>query len=101
MTQARFREIDAAHPEIWAQFDDFAAEMIRAGVPHYSADAILHRVRWETTLRSGTAPKINNDLAAYYARKWRAENPDRADFFRTRVSRADRPRAPQAAQASA
>jgi hypothetical protein len=89
MTAARFREIDDTHPEVWSMFCEFAETMIAAGASHYSACAILHRVRWESSLRTGEALKINNDLAAYYARKWQKANPSRATFFRNRQSRAD------------
>ena len=88
----RFSEFDAQYPKVWDLFVAFTFEVIRAGHSHYSADAVLHRVRWETTFDVGAPPhefKINNNYSAFYARKFREAFPQYAQFFRTRVSVAD------------
>jgi hypothetical protein len=89
MTPEQFAALDAAHPKVWRLFERFAFERMSCGFERYSADAILHRIRWETDAAHGSAPKINNDAAAFYARKFRERHPDRAAFFRTRTSKAD------------
>lgn len=89
----RFVNFDRLHPEVWDYFCGFAFELIRAGHRHNSADAVLHRVRWETAvaggLGSGESFKINNNYSAYYARKFHEAFPEYDGFFRTRRSRAD------------
>lgn len=87
----RFAEVDAANPRVWELFEQFTLMLIRRGFRHYSADAVLHRVRWETTveLRDGEGFKINNNWSAYYARKWIGRHPNHANFFRLRASAAD------------
>lgn len=89
MTPEAFARLDAAHPGVFALFERFAFERMAVGFTHYSADAILHRIRWETDAAHGGSPKINNDAAAFYARKFQARHPSRAGFFRTRRSAAD------------
>lgn len=88
---ARFAAIDAANPEMWHLFERFAWVMIRRGFSHYSARAVLHRVRWETAtpLEDASQYKINNNWSPYYARKFHRVYPKYDGFFRNRTSRAD------------
>lgn len=89
----RFAAFDEQHPEVWDYFCRFTFELVRAGHLHNSADAVLHRVRWETAVGGGFAGgeafKINNNYSAYYARKFHETYPEYQGFFRTRKSRAD------------
>ena len=89
---ARFASVDAANPDTWRLFERFTFHMIRRGFAHYSADAVLHRVRWETAtpLDDNSGFKINNNWSAYYARKFHAYHPEHEGFFRNRISKADR-----------
>lgn len=85
-----FEEFDQAHPDIWERFCDIALDLIRKGKSRYSADAILHVIRFEyDTSTNGEAPKINNNLTPAYARKFQQRYPQHSDFFATRRSRAD------------
>jgi hypothetical protein len=88
---ARFARVDADNPEIWRLFVQFTFVMIRRGFVHYSARAVLHRVRWETAtpLADQSEFKINNNWSPYYARKFHDAYPRYAGFFRNRLSRAD------------
>jgi hypothetical protein len=89
---ARFAAVDAANPQMWALFERFTFEMIRRGFRHYSARAVIHRVRWETAvpLVDGTSEfKINNNWSPFYARKFHQLYPQHDGFFRNRISRAD------------
>ena len=88
---ARFAMIDAANPQVWRLFERFTFELIRRGFRHYSADAVLHRVRWETAtaIADQSTFKINNNWSAFYARKFRDLHPKHAEFFRLRASMAD------------
>jgi hypothetical protein len=92
----QFKAFDRNNPTIWIHFRNFALRALHAGVPHYSADAILHRIRWHIEVETRGAGevreqelKINNNHAAFYARKFREEYPRHADFFQIRHSKAD------------
>jgi hypothetical protein len=88
--EARFAEFDAANPDVWRLFERFTLELIRRGFEHYSSDAVLHRVRWETAVsaKDGTF-KIDNNWTPYFARKFHSHYPQYAGFFRTRLSKFD------------
>jgi hypothetical protein len=90
--QRRFVEFDEAHPEVWEMFVRFTHDRIRRGFEHYSSDAILHRIRWETAVSMGDESefKLNNNFTPYYARKFHRVFPQHDGFFRTRRSRFDR-----------
>lgn len=86
----RFAEFDGLNPVVWTLFQRFTNELVLAGFEHYSADAVLHRVRWETAIGMGDRGfKINNNFTPYYARKYHQKYPARAGFFRLRQSMAD------------
>jgi hypothetical protein len=86
-----FADVDARNPHVWVLFERFTLSLIRRHFTRYSADAVLHRVRWETAvaLEDEGSFKINNNWSAYYARKFCAEHPEHVDFFELRVSQAD------------
>jgi hypothetical protein len=81
-----FARFDAAHPSVWKLFERFAFDRIERGFQHYSADAILHRIRWETATARGLegAPKLSDWWTAFYARKFMNVHPEYRGFFRTR-----------------
>jgi hypothetical protein len=84
----RFNDFHATNPEVYRLFDRFTREVIKQGHPRFSADAILHRIRWETTVVTrGDQFKINDHFSAYYARTWMAANPKHDGFFATRTLR--------------
>jgi hypothetical protein len=88
---ARFAEFDAANPRVYTLFVRFAREVRRAR-PRYSADAILHRIRWEIALTtvSDDGFKINNVYSSRYARKLMKEFPDEfGGFFQLRKLRSE------------
>lgn len=87
--EARFLTFDAEHPEVWRLFVDFSFQVIEDGFDHYSADAVLHRVRWETRAGALHGLKINNNFAAFYSRKFSIHYPQHSGFFRKRRSQAD------------
>jgi hypothetical protein len=88
----RFEEIDKANPEVWGLFVRFTFDRIDRGFKHYSARAVMHRLRWHTAvpLNDGSGFKINNNWVAWYVRKFAWTFPAHADFFRQRASKADR-----------
>jgi hypothetical protein len=78
-------------PIAWRLFQRFTLELIERGYEHYSSDAVLHRVRWETSVSTAdhSGFKCNNDVTALYARMFHLMHPQHDGFFRTRVSRYD------------
>jgi hypothetical protein len=78
-------------PLAWRLFQRFSLELIERGFAHYSSDAVLHRVRWETavTIDDGSCFKVNNNVTPLYARHFHEQHPAHAGFFRTRVSKYD------------
>ncbi len=90
--ETRFEKFDRAYPEIWRLFVVFTLDRIEKGFEHYSSDAIVHRIRWETdaSVDDGFGFKINDHFTAYYARKFHDDYPEHKGFFRTRHSRFDR-----------
>lgn len=91
----RFEQLLLDHPDLWRMFEAFTTELIERGVPHYSADAILHRVRFETAGRTPDDQewRCNNDFTALLARRWAELHPHHAHFFRRRRSVFDQRRA--------
>lgn len=82
----RFAQFDIDNPWVWRAFETRAFELIRAGRTHYSADGILHTVRFHhaLTTKSDDGFKINNDFSSRYARKWARLHPEHAEFFHYR-----------------
>ncbi len=62
-----FERFDRAHPDVWALFVRFAEELRASGRHHYSADALLHRIRWEL------------DTSAHHVADVRAEERPRGE----------------------
>jgi hypothetical protein len=84
--QERFLAFDRANPEVYAAFKDFSLRLLNAGRTHYSADGILHTVRFHTAVngdRDGGF-KIDNNFSSRYARKLAAEDTRFAEFFEFR-----------------
>jgi hypothetical protein len=85
-----FLDFDTAHPDIWRLFEKLTLQLLAQGKNHYSADAILHVVRFHyDTSTSGECPKINNNFSACYSRKWAMCHPRQSGFFERRKSKAD------------
>lgn len=79
-----FEQYDRQNPLVWVFFKRFTFDVIRAGHTKFSADSILHRIRWETTVVTAGHYKINNNFSADYARKFIREFPQYKTFFETR-----------------
>lgn len=78
-------------PEIPADvremFERLAAEVRNRGFKRYSADAILHRIRWHMHIEKGNREfKCNDHWTAPLARWWLARHPEADGFFETRAS---------------
>ena len=84
-----FEEFDAANPVVWELFQRFTKEALSAGLEHFGSQAILERIRWETTITTSGLFKINNNFGPFYARKFHRHFPEHDGFFKTRKSKAD------------
>lgn len=81
-----FTAFHTENPDVWKMFLRFAQQVIRAGFDHYSADAIVHRIRWHVNVETHRESefKINNNFVACYARTFHATYTEYEGFFRTR-----------------
>lgn len=94
----QFLAFEAAHPEVYDDFDRFTRQLLRATDRRLGARAVWERIRWETYVMrwKPTAgktrrprPFLNDHFLPYYIRKWRRANPDLAHIFEVRKSLAD------------
>jgi hypothetical protein len=84
----RFWAFHQANPKVYQLFDRFTQQVIERGHKRFSADAVLHRIRWETSVVTrGDQFKINDHYSAYYSRMWMNDNPAYDDIFATRELR--------------
>jgi len=87
-----FIEFHSKNPKVYAKFCERAQLLIEAGFKRYSADGIMHTIRFDhdIAIRStsvdgdGHPLKINNDVVRFYAEKWTREHPLHRDFFQSR-----------------
>ena len=85
-----FEKYDANNPNVWRLFVQYSFQAAQTGRKTFSAQAIIERIRWFHSVENPDDDfKINNDFAAYYARKFHRLNPNLNGFFRTRKSQAD------------
>ncbi len=71
--------------EVRLLFEALALDLHRDGFTRYSADAILHRIRWEMHVGRGNRAFVaNNNWAAPLARWFMARNPACGKFFELR-----------------
>jgi len=82
--QVKFEKYHAKNPEIWEEFKRLTFDLIKAGRKHYSADGILHAIRYNTALRGSLERKIDNNFSSMYSRLFTANFPEHKDFFEQR-----------------
>lgn len=84
----RFRAFDREHPEVFRLFRQYAEHIRANGHDRYSADAILHRIRWHYHIERGERDfTINNDFSSRYARLLMEVDPSFVGFFEVRELR--------------
>lgn len=85
IARTAFEQFDADNPKVWELFVRFTFDVIKAGHERFSADSILHRIRWETAIKTTDEHfKINNNFSADYARKFMLQFPEYDGFFELR-----------------
>lgn len=73
-------------PGVSTLFEKLALSVIARGFRRYSADAILHRVRWHHHVEIGDRDfKCNDHWTAPLARWFLRRHPEHSGFFETRV----------------
>lgn len=78
------------NPHIYEAFKSQTIEVIKRGFKNFSADFIVHVLRWETTVKAKHDEyKINNNYRSYYARLFIRDHPQYKGFFRFRTSKAN------------
>lgn len=86
----RAARYDRENPEVWQEFERLALELIRRGVQHYGAKAVMEVVRYHRTVGSNDPHfKVNNSFTSYYARQFARRYPKYREFFDMRRSRYD------------
>lgn len=86
----RFWEFHKSNPNVYELFKRFTFELIQRGHKHYSSDAVIHRIRWHTSLETtGDGFKVNDHYPAFYSRLFHRDYPEHDAFFRKRGSVAD------------
>ena len=81
---------DQIPEKVYAHFADLTFKAMEAGYNHYSADAILHRIRWHMNIEKGDREfKCNDHWTAQLSRWFHDQYPEHDGFFRTRKSKYD------------
>jgi hypothetical protein len=79
-----------APDDVVVLFERFALELASRGFSHYSARAILHRIRWHYHVDKGDREwKCNNNWTPELARWFMKRHPRLGEFFETRTARSD------------
>jgi hypothetical protein len=83
--EQRFQAFHKLNPEGYRLFVRFTFEVINRGHKHYSADAVIQRIRWHTDVETyGDEFKINDHFTRYYAELFHRDHSANATFFRCR-----------------
>lgn len=76
-------EFHQKNPAIFQLFTRYTKQAVESGRDHYSAKAIIERIRWHTMVETtGSEFKICNNHTAYYARHFVRCHPEHEGFFR-------------------
>lgn len=76
---------DSVPPDVCLHFEKLALDLIGLGFERYSADAILHRIRWHWRVERGERGfKCNDHWTAPLARWFLERNPKAKGFFELR-----------------
>lgn len=78
-------------PDVRAQFEKLALHLINSGWAKYSADAILHRIRWHMRVERNIRDfKCNNNWTSHLARWFADKHPEHSEFFNYRELTSER-----------
>lgn len=86
----KFESFHNANPGVYCVLVELTRQAQRSGRTKVGIKALFERARWELSIATDeTAPKLNNDYTAYYARLIMRQEPDLAGIFEVRRSAAD------------
>lgn len=90
-TAARFEEFHRRNPTVYRTLVRLAREWVNStGRNKVGIGALYEVARWQIAIDTNDPDyKINNDFRAYYSRLIMAQEPDLADLFELRRSKAD------------
>jgi len=82
-----FQQFHKKNPHVWELFKHYSLIAIKSGREHYSARAVIERIRWhsDSDTQADSFFKIPNATIAYYARLFHAAYPKHKGFYRTGV----------------
>lgn len=66
---------------VWEEFQRLALGAIKEGVKKWSADNILHVIRWDVRTTKGDKFKVTNDWTSIYSRMFTRKYPRFSKFF--------------------
>lgn len=74
-------------PDVYQQFEKLVFDVMDRGFNRYSADALLHRIRWHQQVERGNRDyKCNNNWTPTLSRFFMEKYPQHSGFFETRRS---------------
>ena len=80
-----FFEVAKARIDIWREFERLALRVWETGRRKYSAQTIMHVIRWNSDIERGQEEfDINNNYIAYYSRMLMYQYPEAVGFFEIR-----------------
>jgi hypothetical protein len=97
-----FNKFHNKNPRVWELFERYAMQIVDSGRGHYSAAAVVHRIRWHMEVETShpevedgeheesTDVKLNNNFIPHYARLFHTLHPRLDGFFRNRVLTSER-----------
>lgn len=90
-TAARFDEFHRANPDVYRTLVRLAREWVNStGRSKVGIGALYEVARWQIAIATNDPDfKLNNDFRAYFARMIMTQEPDLADLFELRRSKAD------------
>ena len=68
-------------PIIQEHFNNITLELIEEGLERYSADAVLHQIRWRMQVGKGKTVKCLNAWTPTLAREFIKRHPQHSRFF--------------------
>jgi len=79
-----FSHFHEDNPGVFNLFKKFTFQIIARGHKHFSADAIVHRIRWESSIETTDKDfKISNNHVMFYGRLFMSMYPEHKELFRT------------------
>lgn len=91
----RFQAFHTANPHVYTELVRLARWVKAQGYEHYAIRPLWEKLRWDMTFgvhepNVGEIYRLNDHYKEFYSRLIMANEPDLADFFTKRRSRADR-----------